>query len=39
MVLVGGEELAQLMIDHGIGIAEVTSYTVNKLDLDYFGEE
>lgn len=39
IVLIEGEELAQLMIDHGIGVTEVTSYTVNRIDLDYFGEE
>ena len=27
------------MIDHGIGVAEVASYSVKKVDSDYFGEE
>ncbi len=39
IVLIDGEQLAQLMIDHGIGVAEVASYVVKKADLDYFGEE
>ena len=39
IVLIDGEQLAQLMIDHGIGVAEVATYTVKKIDLDYFGEE
>ena len=39
IVLIDGELLAELMIDHGIGVAEVASYTVKKADLDYFGEE
>ncbi|HLG13069.1 MAG TPA: restriction endonuclease [Blastocatellia bacterium] len=39
IVLIEGERLAQLMIDHGIGVSEVASYTVNRIDLDYFGEE
>ncbi len=39
IILIPGEELAQLMIDHGIGVAEVTTYSVKKIDLDYFGEE
>lgn len=39
IVLIGGEELAQLMIDHRIGVAEVATYTVKRTDLDYFGEE
>ncbi|MBI4506542.1 MAG: restriction endonuclease [Chloroflexi bacterium] len=39
IVLVDGEQLAQLMIDHGIGVTELATYTVKKLDLDYFEEE
>jgi restriction system protein len=39
IVLIPGEELARLMIDHGIGVTELASYTVKKIDLDYFGEE
>jgi restriction endonuclease Mrr len=27
------------MIDYGIGVAEVATYTVKKADLDYFGED
>jgi len=39
VVLIDGDRLADLMIDHGIGVTEVTKYEVKKLDLDYFGEE
>jgi restriction system protein len=39
VVLIDGEQLADLMIDHGIGTTEDTTYTVKKLDLDYFTEE
>ena len=39
IILIGGEELAQLMIDHGIGVTEVRTYSVRKMDLDYFDEE
>jgi restriction system protein len=39
IVLIDGEELTQLMIDHNIGVNEVASYTVKKIDLDYFGDE
>lgn len=39
IVLIDGEQLAQLMIDHNIGVAEVAAYTVKKMDLDYFGDE
>lgn len=39
IILIGREELAQLMIDHGIGVTEVRTYSVRKMDLDYFDEE
>jgi restriction system protein len=39
IVLVDGEQLTQLMIDHGVGVTEVASYIVKKVDSDFFGEE
>jgi restriction system protein len=39
IVLIDGEQLVELMIDHGVGVTEVGTYTVKKVDLDYFGEE
>jgi restriction system protein len=39
IVLVDGELLAQLMIDHNIGVTQIASYTVKKADIDYFTEE
>lgn len=39
IVLIGGRQLAQLMIDHDIGVATARSYVIKKLDLDYFDEE
>ncbi len=39
IVLIDGEQLAQLMIDHGVGVGEVASYTIKKVDLDYFETE
>jgi restriction system protein len=38
IILIDGEQLSQLMIDNGIGVAEVQKYLVMKLDLDYFEE-
>lgn len=38
IVLINGEELAQLMIDHNIGVSEVANYSVKKIDNDYFEE-
>jgi restriction system protein len=39
IVLIDGETLAQLMIDHNIGVSPVASYTIKKVDNDYFNEE
>ncbi|MEK7730258.1 MAG: restriction endonuclease [Planctomycetota bacterium] len=36
VVLIDGEQLAQLMIDHGVGVADHKPYVVKKLDSDYF---
>lgn len=39
IVLIDGRQLAQLMIDHGIGVETDHTYVIKKLDLDYFDEE
>lgn len=39
IILIDGEQLAQLMIDHGIGVSEVQTYTIYRIDSDYFSEE
>jgi len=38
IVLIDGEQLAQLMIDHNVGVTPVTSYETKKIDSDYFIE-
>jgi restriction system protein len=38
IVLIDGEQLAQLMIDHGVGVTDSRSYVVKKMDNDYFDE-
>lgn len=38
IVLVDGERLAQLMIDHDIGVADIATYRIQQVDLDYFPE-
>ncbi len=38
IVLIDGEQLAEFMIDHGVGVADHKRYTVKKLDSDYFDE-
>jgi restriction system protein len=39
IVLIDGEQLTQLMIDHGVGVTEVATYLVKRVDNDYFSEE
>ncbi len=36
IVLIDGKRLAELMIDHGIGVSPVSSYEIKRLDSDYF---
>ena len=38
IVLIEGERLAELMIDHNLGVGPVASYQVKKIDTDYFTE-
>ena len=39
IVLIDGERLAQLMIEHDIGVTKVQDYTVKRVDHDYFDYE
>lgn len=39
IVLIDGYELAQLMIDHDLGVNTTATYAVKKIDSDYFEEE
>ena len=39
IVLIDGEQLARLMIDHNIGVTSVSKYEIKKIDSDYFSEE
>jgi len=38
IILIDGEQLAQLMIDHSVGVALVASYETKRIDSDYFIE-
>jgi len=38
IVLIDGEELAELMIDHNLGVSPMASYEIKKIDTDYFTE-
>ncbi|HRU18116.1 MAG TPA: restriction endonuclease, partial [Bacteroidia bacterium] len=39
IVLIDGEQLAQLMIDYNLGCTPQQTYEIKKIDSDYFGEE
>ena len=38
VVLIDGEELARLMIEHNLGTSTVSEYRVKRIDTDYFIE-
>jgi restriction system protein len=38
VVLIGGQRLARLMIQHGVGVTVRQHYELNRLDADYFDE-
>jgi len=39
IVLIDGEQLAQLMIDYNLGCTTQQTYELKKIDSDYFGEQ
>jgi restriction system protein len=39
IILIGGERLADLMIDFNIGVTPLANYEIKRMDLDYFPEE
>lgn len=39
IVLIDGQELARLMIDHGVGVTEVRSFSLLRINDAYFEEE
>ena len=39
VVLIDGETLAQLMIEHDLGVSRIVTYEVKRIDSDYFEEE
>lgn len=36
VVLINGDELAQFMIEHNIGVSTVKTYEIKRVDSDYF---
>ena len=39
IVLISGNDLVRLMIQHDLGVNVVDTYYVKKIDTDYFSEE
>jgi len=39
IVLIDGPMLADLMIDHDVGVSVISSYQIKKVDTDYFADE
>lgn len=39
IILIDGERLATLMVEHNVGVSTIGQYEVKKLDSDYFDEE
>jgi restriction system protein len=38
VILIDGQRLAELMIEHNIGVAQAYSYEIKRIDTDYFEE-
>jgi restriction system protein len=38
VVLLDGSQIANLMIDHDVGVSSVTTFVIKKIDSDYFEE-
>lgn len=38
IILIDGERLARLMVDHDVGVSTAGSYEIKKIDSDYFDE-
>ena len=39
IILIDGDKLTQLMIDFSVGVSEIQTYTLQKVDSDYFDED
>ncbi|MBI4829567.1 MAG: hypothetical protein HY804_12310 [Nitrospinae bacterium] len=38
VALIDGEQLAQFMVAHNVGVSTVETYEIKKIDSDYFEE-
>lgn len=39
IVLIDGDRLVDLMIDHDLGVMPTATFVINRVDSDYFAEE
>jgi restriction system protein len=39
IVLIDGQQFAQYMIDHNLGVTPIANYEIKRIDSDYFSEE
>ena len=39
IILIDGEQMAELMIDYNVGVSVAATYEIKKIDSDYFVEE
>jgi restriction system protein len=39
IILIDGSRLAELMVEHNVGVSPVASYEIKKIDSDYFVED
>jgi len=39
IILIDGQRLVELMIDHGVGVTTEATYELKRMDSDYFSEE
>lgn len=39
VILIDGPELADLLIEHGVGVSTIASYDIKRIDTDYFVED
>ncbi len=39
LILIDGARLAELMIDHGVGVSTLATYTVKRIDSDFFTDD
>ncbi len=39
IILIDGDKLTELMIDHNVGVSAIASYEVKKVDIDFFIDE